>query len=239
MPYYAIVEGRNPGVYDSDSDWKRESIGYKHAVFKRFDSQIDALKYVTKGGKIENVFVDGSCRRDNSRRPAAGFGVYYGPGDASNTAMMLHSYIRATNVRAELCAVLHALKNVHQSLLNETATRPVRILSDSKTSVQSCNKWGNKWKKNGWKKSRGGTIRDVDLIKQVVTLKDLINSHYASKGWHNIIVAHVNAHSGNLANNEADRLASLGAAQAEIRILRKYNIGYPVMSTRLKDLKLL
>ncbi|KAG7664137.1 uncharacterized protein J8A68_002320 [[Candida] subhashii] len=233
MKYYAILVGGNPGVFSKQSNWTKEILGYKNTKFRKFNSEIDALQYVAKGGKIENVFVDGSCRGHNNthRIPSAGFGIYYGPDDNRNRAEPLESGTKPTTPqRAEFMAIIHALRNAHRALLDGTARSPVRILSDSPDCVHTYYKWGDKWKTNGWKKSKGGTIRNVDLIQEMLNLKEQINIHYASKGWSNIDVAHVKSHSGNLANNEAHRVANLGANQAEARIRSKCHVSSLVVT---------
>ncbi|KAG7666400.1 uncharacterized protein J8A68_000055 [[Candida] subhashii] len=212
MPYYTVLQGHNPGVYASWSACQKEITGFHNALFRKFDSSEEALKFLAKGGKVENVFVDGACRGNGrSSRPEAGYGVYYGPGDDRNAAIPLDAAIKPTNQRAELMGLIHALRNVYQELMHETARRPTRILSDSQYSVRSFNEWSDKWRRNGWTNVKGETIANATLIQELVNLKDRINSQYSSKGWSNIVAEHVEGHAGNLANEEADRLANLGA----------------------------
>lgn len=207
MAYYAILEGHNPGVYSYLSK-EKEIEGYKNPVFRTFEREIHALEYMTKGGEVQNVFVDGAMFR-NSYSENAGFGVYYGPGDPRNTSLPASHNIQY----AELAGLVHTLKNVNQELMDGTARRPVRILTDSKYSVPCFNQWSNKWRKNGWKTARGNTIGNVNLVQEMVNLKDLINSQYASKRWSNIKVVKIKGFNGNLAYEEADALARLGASR--------------------------
>ncbi|KAG7664133.1 uncharacterized protein J8A68_002316 [[Candida] subhashii] len=208
MAYYVILEGHNPGVYSYSYNWEKEIEGYKNPVFRTFDRETDALEYMTKGGEVQNVFVDGAMYR-NFYSENAGFGVYYGPGDTRNTSSPASYNIQY----AELAGLVHTLKNVNQELMDGTAKRPVRILTDSEYSVPCFNQWCNKWRRNGWKTARGNTIGNVNLLQEMVNLKDSINSHYASKGWSNIKVVKVKGVNGNLAYKEADSLARLGASR--------------------------
>lgn len=215
MAYYGVYQGRNPGAYDNWPDCKEQVSGYSNADFRRFDSEEEALEYATKGGFVHNVFVDGACR-GNGRHywPDAGYGVYYGPDDSRNVAVPLGTSedIKPTNQRAELYALLHALRNVREDLSSwYGSNHPVQILSDSQYAVRSFNEWSNKWRNNGWLNCYGDTIANVDLIQEMVELKDYINSEYDDKGWGEIDVDYVQGHAGNLANEEADRLANLGA----------------------------
>ncbi|KAG7664134.1 uncharacterized protein J8A68_002317 [[Candida] subhashii] len=199
--------------------WKRSFKGYNNVVFtdekfREFDNEKDALENVTKGGKIENVFVGGACHVNiMDDWPDAGYGLYYGPDDDRNTAKYLESDIKPTKQRVELSAVVHALRNANQALSNGTARRPVRILSESEYPVRCFNDWSDKWRGNGYKNVWHEPIENVDLIKEMVNLKDQIDKQYTSKGWSNIDVIHIEGDCGNIANEEADRLANLGASQ--------------------------
>ncbi|KAG7664135.1 uncharacterized protein J8A68_002318 [[Candida] subhashii] len=147
MNYYAVLEGKNAGVYDS-FDWK-DVDGYSNTEYRMFDSEIDALEYVTKEGEIENVFVNGAGWEYNrGTDPSVGYGVYYGPDDNRNTAVSLNDakqLDKPSKQRSELAAVVRALRNVNEALLDGIARRPIRILSDSEYSVRCFNEWSNKW----------------------------------------------------------------------------------------------
>lgn len=216
MPYYAVLEGRNPGVYDNWQDCKEQVFEYSGCELRKFYSEEDALRCVCYGDEyMDNVFVDGACR-GNGRHywPSAGYGVYYGPDDDRNVAIALSDVdpdIKPTNQRAELLALLHALRNIKSDLSWSRARCPVRILSDSQYAVKSFNIWSDNWRNNGWRNNRGTTISNVDLIREMVLLKDSINKHYNWKNWDDVEVKYIQGHSGNLANEEADRLANLGA----------------------------
>ena len=42
MKYYAVRIGRNPGIYHTWDECKRETMGFKGASFKKFSSLEDA-----------------------------------------------------------------------------------------------------------------------------------------------------------------------------------------------------
>ena len=44
------------------------------------------------------------------------------------------------------------------------------IFTDSDYSLKSFTKWAKDWEKNGWKKSDGGNIKNIELIKTGFTL---------------------------------------------------------------------
>ena len=42
MKYYAVRIGRNPGIYHTWDECKRETMGFKGASFKKFSTREDA-----------------------------------------------------------------------------------------------------------------------------------------------------------------------------------------------------
>lgn len=49
MKYYAVKNGRVPGIYTSWSECKQQVMGYSSAVYKSFTSKQDALAYLGAG----------------------------------------------------------------------------------------------------------------------------------------------------------------------------------------------
>ena len=65
MKFYAVKEGRIPGVYTSWPDCQKQTNGYSGAVFKSFSSREEALNFIspspkeTKNSKEDIVYCDG------------------------------------------------------------------------------------------------------------------------------------------------------------------------------------
>ncbi|RLV96656.1 Ribonuclease H [Spathaspora sp. JA1] len=274
MPYYAVANGRNKGVYTSWEECKAQVNGHSGSQFKKFDSPQGASDYMNKNSSSstssssygrssyssssysspsyssssysspsystpsyssssyssssyskpssqkktsnEAIYVDGACRgngKDSS--PASGYGVYYGPNDSRNAAVPLSKVdgpsTKATNQRAELHASIHAMENINRDLSNNKASRPSEIHSDSKYVVESMNNWSNNWKDNGWKTTTNKDVANADLFKRAVSLKEDISSKYTEKGWEPLQFTHVKGHAGIEGNEQADKLANLGA----------------------------
>lgn len=66
-----------------------------------------------------------------------------------------------TNIRMEGLAIMAALK--------DAAGQPCEIYSDSEFWIKVITVWSLPWEANGWKK-KGGEIKNLDIVKEVVPL---------------------------------------------------------------------
>lgn len=90
-----------------------------------------------------------------------------------------------TNIRMEGFAIIAALKHAH----NEKC----QIYTDSEFWINVITKWSLSWEANGWKK-KGGEIKNLDIVKEVVPL---YRSSQAELIW-------VRGHNGDEGNELAD-----------------------------------
>ncbi len=104
-----------------------------------------------------------------------------------------------TNQRAELTAVVRAL----ELSINDAK---IRILTDSKYTIDCATNWYRSWAKNDWKKSNGDDVLNQDLVKQIRVLIDR-----RDKAGFKTLFQWVKGHSSNVGNIAADRLAVAGA----------------------------
>ena len=56
MKYYAVKNGRNPGIYMTWDDCKKQVDGYSKAEFKSFKTLEEAKKFRSFYDKLENYF---------------------------------------------------------------------------------------------------------------------------------------------------------------------------------------
>jgi ribonuclease HI len=98
-----------------------------------------------------------------------------------------------TNNRMELLAVIRGL---------EALKRPcrVRLCSDSNYVGQGLTRWMAGWKKRGWKRKEGSTLKPVKNVELWQRLDELI-------GRHEVSFTHVRGHSGHPENERCDALA--------------------------------
>lgn len=135
------------------------------------------------------VFTDGSYSRTTDTANA-GCGIWFGEDDERNMALRMPDRFR-TNNAAELAAILAAASqiNIHDDL---------HIISDSKYVIDGITKHIEKWENIGWI-----GVKNSSLFKAVVTALRL------RKGI--TTLEKVKGHSGVRGNEEADKLAAVGA----------------------------
>lgn len=125
-------------------------------------------------------------------------GVYFGAGHPDNISRPV-SGSRQTNQRAELEAVHDAVAKVH----SRNDGKSYDIKTDSQYTVDSLNKWGDKWQSNGWKTTNNEPVKHRDVIEPTLSKLNELGSR--------VTVTKVKGHSGNPGNDAADKLAVKGA----------------------------
>lgn len=95
----------------------------------------------------------------------------------------------STNIRMEGKAIIAALKDADG--------RECEVYSDSEFWIKVITVWSVPWEKNGWKK-KGGEIKNLDIVKEVVPL------YRASKAK----LVWVRGHNGHEGNELADEWAN-------------------------------
>ena len=98
-----------------------------------------------------------------------------------------------TNNVMEMTAILKALQECVQRGISE-----VCIITDSNYVKQGITSWIHNWKRNGWKTSSGGDVKNRELWIQIDELRMKIKM--IEWKW-------VKAHNGNPQNEAVDRLA--------------------------------
>ena len=82
MKYYAVRIGKNPGIYHTWDECKRETMGFKGASFKKFSTREDAEAFINEVEEEKKesaekdelvVYVDGSYRNKDKSHS---YGVY-------------------------------------------------------------------------------------------------------------------------------------------------------------------
>lgn len=198
----------------------------------------------SKGASVRHaqqhdVFVDGACsnngRGSGSR---AGYGGYYGDGDCRNFSCPLSPDEAHTNNRAELHAVIHALRqgvadggvSPDGDGCQNSCLGRLCVHTDSKYVLEGLTKYSRKWTKNDYRLSDGSSpVLNQDLWKVLISLRDTYNTCYAAQvtgvwrkydssntrndGTEGFEIRHVKGHANIRGNELADRLAVLGAQQ--------------------------
>jgi len=133
------------------------------------------------------LFTDGAC----SGNPGPGGWAFLLRHPRSGKAVERSGGEReTTNNRMELTAVIEGLSAL-------TRFSVVELYSDSQYVLKGLKEWMPGWKKKGWKTASKQPVKNVDLWKQLDTLKD---EHEIRFHW-------VKGHAGHPENERVDELA--------------------------------
>lgn len=144
------------------------------------------------------VYSDGSCIGNTSRRRFGGVGIWFGQNDIRNSSIPIE-HDSPTNQEAELLGLKYSLafcRNVND----------LTIKTDSMYAINCVTKWPEKWKMNGWKTSTGNPVLHVEIIKECLSIME----YRKSRGYITRF-RYIKGHSGNEGNEGADVLAKKGA----------------------------
>lgn len=142
------------------------------------------------------IYTDGAAR-GNPDGPG-GYGAvleYVDSKGTLHTKELSQGYVRTTNNRMELMAVITGL---------EALNRPcqVEVYSDSQYVVNAFNQhWIESWIKKGWTRGKKEPVKNVDLWKRLLEAK---REHEVTFHW-------VKGHAGHAQNVRCDALATAAA----------------------------
>ena len=112
-----------------------------------------------------------------------------------HTKELSQGYVKTTNNRMELMAVITGLEALNRSC-------EVDVYSDSKYVVDAFNQhWIDGWLKKGWKRGKNEPVKNVDLWKRLLAVKE---KHTVTFHW-------VKGHDGHPQNERCDELATTAA----------------------------
>lgn len=142
------------------------------------------------------LFTDGAAR-GNPDGPG-GYGAileYVDKKGQLHTKEMSQGYEKTTNNRMELLAVITGLEALN-------CPCEVDVYSDSKYVVDAFNQhWIDGWIKKGWKRGKNEPVKNVDLWKRLMVVKE---KHHVTFNW-------VKGHDGHPQNERCDELATTAA----------------------------
>jgi ribonuclease HI len=233
--FYAVVEGRQPGLYDEwfGADGAEAQIkGYANAVYKSFQSRTEAEMWYTKiaGAPPTHIAITANADEEETYRDylslhrealAAGKVVIYTDGgcignpDAGGYGTVLlfqerrkelsGGFAQTTNNRMELMACLAGLRALKRK-------NTVVIFSDSSYVVDGIQKgWARRWRDNGWRRGANEDSTDVknaDLWKELLELTE----------FHDVTFIQVRGHAGVPENERCHQLASEATRKARLPV---------------------
>ncbi|KAI1491704.1 ribonuclease H-like domain-containing protein [Biscogniauxia mediterranea] len=112
--------------------------------------------------------IDGACRRNGTAAARGAWGVHFGPGSPLNARGLLDPALPQTNSRAEIEALVQAVRIVRESLLlRRRDMRHFRIRSDSGYLVQAMSEWIGDWNEARGRNSRGRPVAHYRALKEI------------------------------------------------------------------------
>ena len=161
---------------------------------------------------VQYIYTDGACSSNGTTAGRAGIGIFHATNDSRNISARLPG-IHQTNQRAELFAVLKALEQLYHETLDlkqSPTSQKVVIRTDSNYVIQAITDWSQRWEQNGWRSRSGKPVVSKDLFQRARGMLGALEERGVIVGFE-----HVRGHSGIWGNEQADRLAVMGALMEE------------------------
>jgi ribonuclease HI len=216
--YYAVRKGVTPGLYRSWPETEAQVKGFAGAEYKGFVSE-DAARTWLAGGEEQPTC---KKKKDTVVPPHTATGseiVVYTDGGALNNpgpggygAVLVRGeqetelcggYRYTTNNRMELMACIAALSEL------AICKAKITLFSDSSYVVNGIIKgWARSWQRNGWVKSDGKPVVNIDLWQDLL---ELVEDLDVSFRW-------VRGHAGNPYNERCDKLATRSASGSKLLV---------------------
>jgi ribonuclease HI len=217
MPFYAVANGKNIGIFSNWNDCNNSVKGSTNAKYKKFDTKEEAENFIQTNKIIESiddtnnptqkenvidfipdyyVYTDGACSNNGKKNALAGIGIFFGINDIRNVSKKIEG--KQTNNRAELIAIIETYHIIENDIING---KNISIVTDSEYAIKCLSSYGEKCYKKDWNVE----IPNKELVK---TAYDIY------KDIRNIQFIHVKAHTNNtdihsISNDNADKLANM------------------------------
>src|SRR5690606_8613034 len=149
----------------------------------------------TNQARLIEIFTDGACKGNPG---VGGWGVYLRAN--GEIRELFGGEVMTTNNRMELLAAIRALQSL-KTMPTVKPGDPVQLHTDSQYVQKGISEWIHGWKKRGWLTADKKPVKNEALWKQ---LDQLSQQYQVEWFW-------VRGHSGHDGNEQADRLANLGA----------------------------
>lgn len=123
------------------------------------------------------IFSDGNCKGNGKKNARGGYSVYFGenlPFSQFNITGLSRPNDDdpiPTNNKMELSGIRYIFKTLSE---NQEIFKDINIVivSDSQYSINAITKWSDNWVKNGWKNSKKQDVKNKELIKDILELKN-------------------------------------------------------------------
>lgn len=136
----------------------------------------DLINFDKKELQDNYIFSDGNCLNNGKSYAKGGYSVYFTDDQKSPLYIFNKTKLltcEATNNKAELSGIKLIFKTVYQ---NQDLFKIYKniICTDSQYAINCINVWSEKWIKNDWKNSKGESIKNKELIEEIINIKNKI-----------------------------------------------------------------
>jgi len=152
-----------------------------------------------------NIYCDGACS-PNPGKSGTGMAVYHQ--DVLKELWYGLHQTKGTNNTAELNGLLEAFRFAKPYIAKG---QTVKVLSDSKYSIDCITKWAKGWKNKGWTRGKGEEIKNLEIIQECYALYEQLKK--------SLTIAHVKGHANIEGNELSDRMAVHARVQREVNFI--------------------
>jgi ribonuclease HI len=127
------------------------------------------------------IWSDGGCQGNGKKNSKAGYSIFFTDDQSSpfynfNTTKLILS--NPTNNKAELSGIEYIFKTICENIqLFQHYRDNIIICTDSMYSINCIDKWYKSWIKNNWKNSRGESVKNKEIITQILEYKNIIEQN--------------------------------------------------------------
>jgi ribonuclease HI len=144
MTFYAVANGKNPGIYFNWDDCKKQVNGFSNAKYKKFKTLQEAEYFINCiDEKVDIpeycIFTDGACSNNGKPNAKAGIGIYFGENDPRNVSRRVVG--KQTNNVAELMAIIELFPIIENDIKEG---KFISIVTDSEYAIKCVTYYGKK-----------------------------------------------------------------------------------------------
>ncbi|OHF02924.1 hypothetical protein CORC01_01682 [Colletotrichum orchidophilum] len=113
------------------------------------------------------VYIDGACRGNGTGAARASWGVYFGPGSRYNACGLLAGDLPQTNARAEIEALVQALRIIGEITEGDFSLSQIKIATDSEYLAHAMSLWIGEWIENEGMTARGRNVAHFAVLRDL------------------------------------------------------------------------
>lgn len=132
------------------------------------------------------VFTDGGCKKNGKSDAVAGYSVFF----TDNEDSILYKFNTTKNIlkdptnnKAELSGIKYVFQTIDENI-DVFKNKNIVICTDSMYSINCIEKWAKNWQKNNWLNAKGEPVKNQDIIKKIISLKEKLTDTVQIKFKH-------------------------------------------------------